>query len=119
MRYSEHVCARYQRAVEILGKRWTGIILRVLIAGPRRFGEIVEQIGVVSDRVLSERLKELEAAGIVERRVHPETPVRIEYLLTEKGRALAPVLEAIERWSQDWIDAEAARPEGCAESART
>jgi DNA-binding HxlR family transcriptional regulator len=58
---------------------------------------------VVSERVLSERLKELEAAGIIERRVYPETPVRIDYRLTEKGLALAPVLAAIERWSHDWI----------------
>jgi DNA-binding HxlR family transcriptional regulator len=108
MRYSEQLCTRYQRAMEILGKRWTGLILKVLLEGPRRFNEIAEQIAVVSDRMLSERLKELEAEGVIERRVYPETPVRIEYRLTEKGQDLAPVVEAIERWSHRWLDPEPA-----------
>ena len=104
MRYSEQICPRYQHAIALLGKRWTGLILKLLLAGPLRFNEIAEQIEVVSDRMLSERLKELEAEGVVERRVYPETPVRIEYRLTEKGEALAPVLEAISTWSERWVD---------------
>lgn len=103
MRYSEQMCPRYQRAVEILGKRWTGLIIKALMGGPLRFNEIIGQLEVVSDRVLSERLKELEAEGVVERRVYPETPVRIEYGLSDCGRALAPVIAAIEQWSHDWI----------------
>jgi DNA-binding HxlR family transcriptional regulator len=106
MRYSEQMCPRYQRAIEILGKRWTGLIIRVLLGGPLRFNEIVSQLEVVSDRVLSERLKELEAEGVIERRVYPETPVRIEYQLSERGRALSPVVAAIEQWSHDWIELE-------------
>ncbi|HJZ49459.1 MAG TPA: helix-turn-helix domain-containing protein [Roseiflexaceae bacterium] len=103
MRHSEHVCGRYQQAMDLLGKRWTGMIIFVLLAGPRRFSEIAEQIEVVSDRMLSERLKELETAEIIERRVYPDTPVRVEYRLTEKGQSLAPVIEAIQQWSHQWI----------------
>jgi DNA-binding HxlR family transcriptional regulator len=106
MRYSEQICVRYQHAIEIIGKRWTGLILKVLMAGPLRFNEIAEQLEVISDRMLSERLKELEIEGVVERRVLPEAPVRVEYVLTEKGRALAPVIQAIESWSNQWIHAE-------------
>jgi len=106
MRYSEQICVRYQHAVEIIGKRWTGLILKVLMAGPQRFNEIAEQLQVISDRMLSERLKELEQEGVVERRVLPETPVRVEYTLTEKGRALAPVIQAIECWGTQWINAD-------------
>ena len=111
MAHSEQFCPRYQRAVEILGKRWTGLILKVLLDGPRRFNEIAVQIDSVSDRMLSERLKELEAEGVIERRVYPETPVRIEYRLTEKGLDLAPVLEAIADWSHRWIELETALSE--------
>jgi DNA-binding HxlR family transcriptional regulator len=106
MRYSEHLCPRYQQAIELLGKRWTGLILLVLLEGPLRFNGLAERLAVVSDRMLSERLKELEAEEVVLRCVYPETPVRIEYSLTEKGRALAPVLEAIQRWSHEWIEDE-------------
>ncbi len=108
MRYSEQICVRYQHAIEILGKRWTGLILKVLMNGPLRFHELATRLQVVSDRMLSERLKELEAEGVIERRVFPETPVRVEYRLTDKGRALAPVIDAIEAWSHDWMDGQAA-----------
>jgi DNA-binding HxlR family transcriptional regulator len=104
MRYSAQLCPRYQQAIELLGKRWTGLILQVLMARPLRFNEMAEQLEVVSDRMLSERLKELEAEGVIARCVYPETPVRIEYRLTEKGKGLAPVIEAIGEWSQRWIE---------------
>ena len=107
MRYSAQLCPRYQQAIELLGKRWTGLILQVLMARPLRFNEMAEQLEVVSDRMLSERLKELEAEGVVARCVYPETPVRIEYRLTEKGKALAPVIEAIGEWSNRWIELDA------------
>jgi len=106
MRHSEQLCPRYQQAIDLLGKRWTGLILFVLLEGPRRFNEIAEQLEVVSDRMLSERLKELESEGVIARRVFPETPVRIEYSLTDKGQALAPVISAIQQWSHDWIPVE-------------
>jgi DNA-binding HxlR family transcriptional regulator len=108
MRYSEQLCPRYQRAIELLGKRWTGLILKVLLEGPLRFNEIAERLEVVSDRMLAERLRELETEGVIERRVYPEVPVRVVYRLTEKGQALAPVIEAIERWSERWVALEPA-----------
>jgi DNA-binding HxlR family transcriptional regulator len=104
--HSEQFCSSFQHAVELLGKRWTGLILKVLLAGPQRFSEIADQIEGVSDRMLSERLKEFEAEGVIERRVYPETPVRIEYRLTEKGQALDAVLDAIATWSHQWVDSE-------------
>src|SRR5437868_13783264 len=83
-------CPRYHEAVELVGKRWTGAILYVLLhGGPLRFTEIGQAVPDLSDRLLSERMKELEARGIVERRVHEGTPVKVSYRLTEKGRQLA------------------------------
>ena len=99
-------CPVFHRAVELIGRRWTGAIVRALLRGATRFGELTENIPELSDRMLSERLKELEAEGIVVRAVIPSTPVRVEYRLTEKGRALAPVLAAISTWAADWIEVE-------------
>lgn len=87
----------------LFGKRWTGLIVEVLMQGAVRFSEIAQAIPHVSDRMLAERLKELEAQSIVGRHVYPETPVRIEYVLTEKGRALYPVLDAMHQWADHWI----------------
>jgi DNA-binding HxlR family transcriptional regulator len=106
MRYSEHVCARYQQALNLLSRRWVGLIVRVLLDGPLRFNELASKLQVVADRVLAERLRDLEAEGIVTRAVFVGSPVRVEYGLTAKGQALAPVLDAIEAWSHDWIPAE-------------
>lgn len=106
MRHSEHICERYQTAVDLIAKRWTTLIIKVLMPGPLRFSELAAQLEVVSDRVLSERLKELEQADIIIRHVIPQPPIRVEYTLTEKGLALAPVIEAIETWSQQWITLE-------------
>ncbi len=103
MRFSEKLCVRYQQAVEIISRRWTALILKVLMNKPLRFSEIAEQLDVVSDRVLSERLKELEQEAVVERRVLPEPPIHVVYSLTSKGKALAPILDAIEAWSHEWI----------------
>lgn len=87
-----------------LSQRWTGLIIYQLLSGPQRFCSIESSIGV-SGRVLSERLKDLENEGIVKREVFPETPVRIEYSLTEKGIALEPLMQEIEKWSQNWLKA--------------
>ncbi len=106
MRQTDKICIRFQYAVEIIAKRWTTLILKVLMDGPCRFNELAERVDAVSDRVLSERLKELEAEGIVVRRVIHTSPPRVEYDLTEKGRALNPVLDAIEHWSHEWIPLE-------------
>jgi DNA-binding HxlR family transcriptional regulator len=102
MDYSS-MCPRYEAAMELLGKKWTGMIIRVLLGGPRRFKDIKEQIPEMSDRVLSERMKELEDMGILSRRVYPETPVRIEYELTPKGKSLESVIIAIQKWGESWM----------------
>lgn len=97
-----HLCPKYERAVELLGKRWTGLILRVLVNGPTSFSGISRSVTKLSDRVLSERLKELEQRGVVQRRVVPSTPVRVEYSLTEKGYDLQAVLDALQAWADRW-----------------
>ena len=95
-------CAAYTRAIEIVGRRWTGAIVRSMLAGATRFSEILGAVPGLSDRLLSERLKELESEGIVERRVTPSTPVRVEYVLTEKGRDLGAVVRAVADWVETW-----------------
>ncbi len=107
MRVSENVCPRYQQALNLLSRRWVGLIVRVLLDGPLRFNELASQLQVVADRVLAERLRDLEAEGIVTREVHVGSPIRVEYCLTEKGNALAPILDAIEAWAHEWIAAPA------------
>ncbi len=102
MDYSQ-MCPKYELAIELLGKKWTGLIIRVLLDGPKRFKEIKEQIPEMSDRILTERMKELEKLDVVKRNVYPEKPVRIEYELTKKGLALKPVIEAIQSWGETWV----------------
>jgi DNA-binding HxlR family transcriptional regulator len=96
-------CPYYRHAVELIGRRWTGAILRAMLFGVTRFSDLAQTIPGMSDRMLSERLKELEAEGLVVRSVIPETPVRIEYHLTEKGRALSSVIEAVSGWAEEWL----------------
>lgn len=99
----EHMCPKYEGAMNILGKRWTGLIIHVLMRGAVRFKEIREVVPQMSDKMLSERLKELEELGIIERNVYPEIPVRIEYELTSKGNDLRTVIESIQDWGHKWI----------------
>jgi DNA-binding HxlR family transcriptional regulator len=94
-------CSLYHRAIELVGKRWSGAILLVLMDGPLHFSGIRQLVPELSDRLLSERLKELEAEGIVERRVLDGAPVRVEYSLTPKGRALEPTLGALKAWARE------------------
>jgi DNA-binding HxlR family transcriptional regulator len=96
------VCAVFHEAVELIGRRWTGAIISVLLKQPCRYGTLRAALPDITDRMLSERLRELEQEAIVTRTVVPETPVRVEYALTEKGRALADAVEAISRWAHDW-----------------
>lgn len=91
--------------MQILSKRWAGLIIHQLLNGPQRFCHI-EAAFPISGRILSERLKDLERENIVKRDVYPETPVRIEYTLTEKGMALGPVIEEIQRWAEEWVTPE-------------
>jgi DNA-binding HxlR family transcriptional regulator len=99
----ETCCSAYHRAVELIGKRWTGAILFVLMDGPARFSEVKQLVPDLSDRLLSERMKELEAEGIVERRVIDEMPVRVQYGLTAKGRALEPAVRSLKVWARSWL----------------
>jgi DNA-binding HxlR family transcriptional regulator len=94
-------CGLYHRAIELVGKRWTGAILLVLMDGPLHFSGIRQLVPELSDRLLSERLKELEGEGIVERRVLDGSPVRVEYSLTPKGEALGPALRALKQWAHE------------------
>src|ERR1700757_5029844 len=91
-------CPFYHEAVELVGRRWTGAILRVLMEGPLRFSEIAQAVPELLDRLLSERMKELEARGIVQRTVHPGPPVRVEYSLSEMGQELEPALSELQEW---------------------
>src|SRR5436190_20252312 len=93
-------CSLYHRAVELVGKRWSGAILLVLMDGPLNFTGIRELVPDISDRLLSERLKELEAEGIVERHVIDTSPPRVEYALTAKGQALEPAVRALKSWAR-------------------
>jgi DNA-binding HxlR family transcriptional regulator len=99
----EPCCSLYHRAVELVGKRWTGAILLVLMDGPLRFSEIRQLVPDLSDRLLSERLKELEGEGMVRRTVIDDVPVRVEYELTDKGKALQPAVRALKTWANAWL----------------
>jgi DNA-binding HxlR family transcriptional regulator len=100
---SREVCPYFHEAVELLGKRWTGAVVHALLAGPMRFSELTHAVPHISDRLLSMRLKELEACGIVARQVYEEPPLRVEYELTSKGRALEPAVTAIRAWACEWL----------------
>jgi len=99
-----HLCPKYENAIKMLGKKWTGLIIRVLLEKPGRFSDISSLIPNISDRMLTERFKELESTGIISRKVYPETPVRIEYELTKKGKSLKPILDEIQKWAENWIE---------------
>lgn len=106
-------CPLFHRAIEIIGRRWTGAIVRALLSGDTRFCQIRSTVPGLSDRLLSERLKELEAEGIVERRVATDAQVRITYHLTSKGEALAAVVESASEWAEEWL---ISKPEAAAAS---
>lgn len=98
-----HICPKFEAAFEMLGKRWTGLIIRTLMDGPKRFKDISKMIPSMSDRMLTERFKELEEGGFLIRRVYPEIPVRIEYELTDKGIALKQVMDEVQKWAEIWV----------------
>jgi len=97
------VCVRFHTAIELIGTRWTGAVLRALFTGQHRYAQIKAAIPGVSDTMLAQRLRALQEQELIERRVLATTPVQVEYHLTEKGRELEPVLEAIIAWSHKWI----------------
>jgi DNA-binding HxlR family transcriptional regulator len=100
------LCGRFHRAIELIGRRWTGAIVFLLLRSRCRYATLRDAIPDITDRMLSERLQELEEQGIVERTVVPATPVRVEYALTKKGRALASAIDAMAAWAERWIEPE-------------
>jgi DNA-binding HxlR family transcriptional regulator len=103
--HEPQLCSRFHQAIELIGRRWTGAIVFLLLKSPCRFAELRDAIPDITDRMLSERLQELEREGVLERTVVPETPVRVEYALTKKGRALAEAVDAIVEWAHKWVPA--------------
>jgi DNA-binding HxlR family transcriptional regulator len=99
------LCPRYHHAVELIGRRWAGAIIDILMKGPARYNELRSEIPDISDKMLAERLKELEIEGVVVRTVIPDPPVGVEYKLTEKGRALESAVNAIGKWAEKWVAA--------------
>lgn len=97
------LCTRFHQASELIGRRWTGAILFLLLKQKCRFATLRDAIPDITDRMLSDRLQQLEREGLVERTVVPETPVRVEYSLTRKGRGLTDAMDAIATWAEKWI----------------
>jgi DNA-binding HxlR family transcriptional regulator len=95
-------CTRFHAAIELIGRRWNGVILQQLLAGPLRFSEIRRGVPNLTDAMLAQRLRELEDADVVERVVTDDRPVQVSYRLTPVGERLAPVLEAVAQWGHDW-----------------
>lgn len=108
-------CARFHYAVELIGRRWNGAIIVALHAGRTRYSEVRDTVPGLSDHLLSQRLRELEANGLLERHVTPSTPVQVRYELTAMGRALGPVIDELSTWANHWLpsgapDADPASP---------
>lgn len=99
---SRVVCPRFHAAIELIGKRWSGAIIWSLSAGPLRYGELKRAVPGLSDRLLSQRLRELESEGLVDREVQDELPVRVIYRLTDKGDGLRPAITSLGQWAERW-----------------
>lgn len=97
------LCPKFEKGMQMLGKRWTGLIINQLLSGPQRFSRIKAELPI-SGKLLTERLKEMEEEGLVTRKVYAEVPVRVEYELTEKGKALEPVMKEISKWAEEWVE---------------
>ncbi len=106
------LCGRFHRAIELIGRRWTGAIVFLLLRSRCRYATLRDAVPDITDRMLSERLQELEEEGIVERTVVPATPVRVEYSLTKKGRDLASAIDAMAAWAERWVEPAARTPKG-------
>lgn len=102
---SPGVCPYFHAAIELIGKRWTGAIVFALTDGSLRFGELAKAVPGLSDRLLSQRLRELEQEGLVEREVEPGSPVRVTYSLTEAGAELGPAISELKVWAKRWRSA--------------
>ncbi len=98
----QEVCPDFHEAIELIGRRWTGAIVCALIERPMRFGELGKAVPGLSDRLLSQRLRELEDEGLVEREVEAGTPVRVTYSLSATGEALGPAIKELKAWAKQW-----------------
>lgn len=118
--HSPTLCTKFHLAVELIGRRWNGAIIWVLMQGTCRFATLRDAIPEITDRMLSERLQELEAEDVIARTVVPDTPVRVEYSLTKKGKALVAALDSISDWADKYVplDASGKKPERKAVSRR-
>jgi len=96
------MCASFFQLMDLLSRRWTGLILRVLMSGPHRFNQILAAVPGLSDPLLTQRLRELQGRGLVTRNVLPDSPVRVEYELTEAGRDLDRAVCALAEWAEKW-----------------
>lgn len=96
-------CPRFHHAVELIGRRWSGAILNAMLPGPQGFNELLSTVPGLSDRLLTERLRELEAEGLVRREVLPGPPVRVRYEMTEAGKDLEPVIRSLGKWADRWV----------------
>ncbi len=96
-------CPLYAELMDLLGRRWMGVVLRVLLTGPHRFSEIMSAIPGLSDPLLTQRLRELEAKKLLERRVLPSSPVHVEYELTEAGKDLERTVRSLSDWASKWL----------------
>src|SRR5215475_2663706 len=96
-------CPRFHHAVELIGRRWSGAIINAMLPGPQCFNELLAVVPGLSDRLLTERLRELESEGLIRRKVLPGPPVRVSYELTEAGQDLEPVIHALTHWAERWI----------------
>ncbi len=108
---SAELCPRFHRAVELIGRRWTGAILRMLTHGPQRFNGLLASVPGISDRLLSERLRELEGAGLVKRTVCSGPPISVIYELTPSGRDLEPALDMLGKWAERWLPHRSSAPD--------
>ena len=105
--HAPELCTRFHHASELIGRRWTGAIIYVLLQQTCRFATLRDAIPGITDRMLSERLQELEEEGLLERVVVPETPVRVEYSLTRKGKGLAEAVQSLANWAEKHVSLEA------------
>ena len=102
--HADGICVHFQRAADLLGKRWSTLIVSAMLAGATRFSDIRDEVAPISDTLLSERLKQLESDGIIRRDVTPSTPVLIEYHLTDEGRDLERVIDELRSWAERWAE---------------
>jgi len=102
-REAARLCPRFHRSVELIGRRWTGAVVSLLLDGPKRFSELLDGVPGISDRLLCERLRELERLRIVKRSVARGRPLRVVYQLTRAGVELQPAVQALGRWAHRWL----------------